>query len=424
MTGRSRRGGRRPRVPLFGLIMALTASGLGPAALIARADPPADVPGPSSAAGAQPVIVESGPSDGNDAPPEPDVVASADLQVSKSSNTEGILRNGDELVYTIAVRNVGAERATGVEVHDVLPAGVEVRIPPLPSFDDDFCTVASSVVLPGIPVTTVDCGPASLDTGETASVEIHARVSGMGCGSLVNSVDVEGANEPGPNVGEDNHAETLDEVACVPRIRLLKRGPRLAHVGDVATYRFAATNTGGVDLTGVELSDPACEGPPSRDEDGDGDAVLAAGETWSYRCDRTIVAADGSPVRNEATVRATHQGGTVSDSDGHDIVVIHPGIRIEKTATPTSGAPGAHIVYAYTVTNTGDTTLFDISVDDDVLGRIGVVRSLPAGRTAALTHSFTLGSSPVTNLGTAEGKDGLGRSVLDSDAVTDRKSVV
>lgn len=342
-----------------------------------------------------------------------------DLQVTKSSDADGILHDGDDFLYTITVTNVGDEEATGVEFEDVLPPGaLNVAIPPFPTFGGEACVVASSVLPGGIPHTTVQCGPIDLGPGASASVTVKVIVTGDVCGAITNIVDVEGSNEPPENVGPDNHAEATDQVACVPRIRLAKSGPALAHVGDTVTYVFTATNTGGVDLSNIDLSDPKCDSAPTLTADGDGDDILAVDEHWTFHCDHTITAGDGDPVHNVATVTGDHDGGTVSDTDTHDVNVIHPDIDLEKTASPTSGPAGTTIVYTYAVTNTGDTTLFDISIDDDTLGHIGDIPSLAAGQTAERTFEITLGSSPITNVATARGADVLGASVSDVDDAT------
>jgi uncharacterized repeat protein (TIGR01451 family) len=342
-----------------------------------------------------------------------------DLQVTKSSDAEGVLHDGDDFFYTITVTNVGDEEATGVEFEDVLPSGaLNVAIPPFPTFGGEPCTVASSVLPGGIPHTTVQCGPIDLGPGASASVTFKVIVTGDVCGSITNIVDVEGSNEPAENVGSDNHAEATDQVACVPRIRLSKNGPALAHVGDTVTYVFTVTNTGGVDLSNIDLTDTKCDSTPTLVADGNGDAVLAVEEQWTFRCDHTITTGDGDPVHNVATVTGDHEGGTVSDTDPHDVDVIHPDIDLEKTASPTSGPAGTTVVYTYAVTNTGDTTLFDISIDDDTLGHIGDIPSLAAGQTAERTFEITLGSSPITNVATAEGADALGGSVSDVDDAT------
>jgi hypothetical protein len=98
--------------------------------------------------------------------------------------------------------------------------------------------------------------------------------------------------------------------------------------------------------------------------------------------------------------------------------LIHPRIGIVTTASPTSGPIGSAVVFTFVVTNTGDTTLHDVSVADDVHGHVGDVASLEPGETARRTLAITLGSSPATNTGTATGTDFLGRSVTASDDAT------
>ena len=337
-----------------------------------------------------------------------------DLQVSKTSDADGILHDGDDFLYTITVTNVGDEEATGVELVDVLPPGAQsVTFPPFPTFAGKACTVTSSVLPGGVPHAEVRCGSVSLDPGESATVMVKVVVDGNYCGSITNVADVEAANEPAANVGGDNHAEATDEIACVPRIRLLKGGPSLAHVGDTITYVFTVRNNGSVDLTNIDLSDPKCDSSITLVDDGNGNATLAVGEGWSFECDHTVTTDDGNVVHNEAEVTGDHEGGTVTDTDTHDVDVIHPDIDLEKTATPTSGPAGTLIVYTYTVTNTGDTPLFDVSVDDDQLNHIGNIARLEPGATAELTASTTLGSSPITNIAIAGGEDLLGGFVDD-----------
>jgi uncharacterized repeat protein (TIGR01451 family) len=339
-----------------------------------------------------------------------------DLQVSKRSDADGILRDGDDFLYTITVANVGEEEARGVELVDVLPpSALNVGVPPFPTFGGKACTVTSSAPPDGLSHAEVRCGPISLDPGETASVTVKVFVSGDICGSITNVVDVEGANEPAGNVGSDNRAESTDEIACVPRIRLRKDGPSLAHVGDTITYAFTARNDGSVDLSNLDLNDPSCHTSPALIDDGDGDDVLSVDEEWRFGCDQTITAGDGDPVHTQATVTGDHEDGTVTDSDTHDANVIHPSIDLEKTASPTSGPAGTRIVYTYTVTNTGDTPLFDVSVHDDEAGHVGEIAKLTAGQTVELTHQITLGSSPIISVGTAAATDLLGASVSDVD---------
>ena len=95
----------------------------------------------------------------------------------------------------------------------------------------------------------------------------------------------------------------------------------------------------------------------------------------------------------------------------------NPAIDIVKTVNPVSGEPGDTVTYTYKVTNTGDTTLFDVSVDDDVIGHIGDIAVLEPGDTVTLTKDYVLPANPptITNVGTATGTDELGTSVSATD---------
>lgn len=202
-------------------------------------------------------------------------------------------------------------------------------------------------------------------------------------------------------------------------IELTKTGPTLAHVGDTVTYTMTATNPSQIPLGSVTLTDPKCDAAPTpASGDANADLLLDPSETWAYTCTRVIRASDGDPVPNEATVSGSALGLTVTDKAAWQVDVIHPSITIVKTANPVSGAPGDPVTYTYVVTNDGDTTLFNISVDDDKLGHIGDIASLAAGVSATLQRATTLGSAGVTNIGTVKGTDVLGASVTDSDDAT------
>jgi len=216
-------------------------------------------------------------------------------------------------------------------------------------------------------------------------------------------------------------------------IQIVKDGPAMAHVGDTITYTFAVSLTpGSVDLHNIVLSDPICDaGTAKVTSMGDGDEWLESGETWNFTCTHLIAASDPDPLPNTATVTGTDsQGRQTSDTDDHVVDIIHPAIKIVKTADPTSGQPGDEITYTFVVTNVGDVTLYDISVDDDVLGHIGDIASLDPGQSATLTATFVLPdvrdlgrlgpalpdqAAPVRNVAVAKGHDVLGKFVQDQD---------
>ncbi|MBW3589610.1 MAG: hypothetical protein KY429_09345 [Actinobacteria bacterium] len=122
----------------------------------------------------------------------------------------------------------------------------------------------------------------------------------------------------------------------------------------------------------------------------------------------------------QSTLAATHVASVAGVSrsfpdSGLKNWISNPAIQIVKTANPVSGAPGDPVLYTYVVTNIGDVTLLNITVDDDILGRVCVIAALEPGDSAECTKGSVLGSTGIRNVGTARGHDSQGRFVEDDD---------
>lgn len=77
------------------------------------------------------------------------------------------------------------------------------------------------------------------------------------------------------------------------------------------------------------------------------------------------------------------------------------------------------MTFTYEVTNTGDVTLTDVVVTDDVLCEIGIIPSLAPGVTVTLTQTVTIqANSPIVNVAVVSGEDALGLTVQDDDDAT------
>ena len=99
-----------------------------------------------------------------------------------------------------------------------------------------------------------------------------------------------------------------------------------------------------------------------------------------------------------------------------NVVTPDRGIVVEKQG-PALAHEGDSVTYTFIVTNTGKADLFNVSVDDDVLGHIGDIASLPVGTHQTLTHAFTVpvGKSDIVNTVTACGRDASSAEVCDTD---------
>jgi uncharacterized repeat protein (TIGR01451 family) len=217
--------------------------------------------------------------------------------------------------------------------------------------------------------------------------------------------------------GTDSEAEATADDTCntdvlhVPAIDVTKACTAQVHVGETVSYSITVTNTGNEDLENVSVTDTVLG-----DLSGSFADTLAVGASETQEFDHVagalpdplvnVVTASGSGVDSETSVQNT----ATCTTD-----ILNPGIAIVKTVSEDVVAIGDTVTYTYVVTNTGDTTLYDISVDDDILGHIGDIASLDPGQSETLTKDFVVGDEPVINVATAVGEDILGRSVSATD---------
>jgi uncharacterized repeat protein (TIGR01451 family) len=243
---------------------------------------------------------------------------------------------------------------------------------------------------------------------DTVAVTVSSQ-SGAAGASDTSTVNTPGASQP-PSVPLG--------------IQIIKDGPALAHVGDTITYTFDVSLTTSTPLTAITVTDPICSAAPTLDSrtGGDQDERLEPGETWHFRCRHDVTALDPDPLPNTATVRGTDdRGRSTTDTDDHVVDIIHPAIRVVKTASRSSITPGQTVTYTYTVTNIGDVTLFDLSVDDDKLGHVCNIPRLAVDETRTCTKDFTTDETnlgPVKNVVVATGKDETGYPVQDEDRLS------
>lgn len=188
--------------------------------------------------------------------------------------------------------------------------------------------------------------------------------------------------------------------------------PGTIHAGGTVTYTYKVTNPGPDVLHAVTITDNKCS--PITGPTGDnGNGVLDLLETWTYTCTTTLSVDTTNIASVTAIDSANDSVGPVTDTASVD--VINPGLSILKTSDVESGNPGDTVTFSFKVTNTGDVTLTNISVDDDVLGHIGDIPSLGPGQSVTLTATTTLGNTDLVNVGSADTADVIGSVVRAED---------
>ena len=194
--------------------------------------------------------------------------------------------------------------------------------------------------------------------------------------------------------------------------------------GDVITYSIVVTNTGNVTLHNVSVNDPLLA-----NEDCDGVAgppfvntgfTLAAGASLNCTGTYTVTQADidnngggDGDIDNVATADSDETG---PDTDDETVPLSRAAsLDVTKDAAESSvDAAGDVINYTIVVTNTGNTTLTGVSIDDPLLanedcdGVAGVpfVKTgftLAPGATLTCTGTYTVTQADIDNNGGGDG---------------------
>ncbi|MFJ7275709.1 LPXTG cell wall anchor domain-containing protein, partial [Kitasatospora sp. NPDC098663] len=195
--------------------------------------------------------------------------------------------------------------------------------------------------------------------------------------------------------------------------------------GQVVDYSFLVTNTGDVTLTNVTVNETAFSGtgtppvitcPP-------GAASLAPGASVTCTAPYTVTQADinAGSITNTATATGTPPTGppvTSPPSNATVTATSNPALTIAKSVDATElTAVGQVLHYSFLVTNTGDVTLTNVTVNETAFSGSGTapVVTCPAGAaslapgasvTCTATYTVTqadLNSGKVANTATATG---------------------
>ena len=269
-----------------------------------------------------------------------------------ADNAPAGLNAGDEIEYEFTVTNTGNVVLINVTVTDNV----------------------ANVTITGSPIT-------SLAPGESNSTAYSGRYAitqdDINAGSFSNTAIVTATTPSGGSVSDDDEFEL--EFTVSGDILLTKTGtyvdnaPAGLNAGDEITYAFEVRNTGNVVLSNVTLTDNvanvAITGSPI--------ASLAPGVSnttaWTGRYTITQADINAGSFTNRATVTATTpSGGTVDDEDDDEREFdVAGGITLLKTGTyvdaalPAGASAGDRITYIFSVTNTGNVPLTNVTITDN-----------------------------------------------------------
>ena len=188
-------------------------------------------------------------------------------------------------------------------------------------------------------------------------------------------------------------------MARNPAARLTKTvSPTTVSGPQTVTYTIRAENTGNVTLTSPVVSDSLI--PTAAPSSGDnGNAKLDVGEVWVWTLPYDITQEmidSGSPILNTARLQADQ----ISPLSTSASVTIQqsPGLTLVKTGSLQDANGngradlGERVRYGFTLRNTGNVALLQVSVTDPALTPqlVGSVARLAPGTTASLSASYVL----------------------------------
>lgn len=301
---------------------------------------------------------------------------SAELEMTKVDNVDPVLA-GEDVTYTITVKNIGPSVDDNIVMTDTLPSGVTF-VSSTPG-----CTHAAGVVT---------CPVGSLIPGASSSFDITVTTdASLADGTaLVNNASADGDASPVMTVSEVTTVETEADLS------VMKVGPATVVAGTSITYTVVVANAGPSDAQNVQLTDALPTGASYSSHtvtSGTGtctatasnvscsQSTLAPGATFVVEIvvDLNETLPDGGLATNTALVSTDTKDPNLSNNNDEADTDIEreADLEIAKTTITPSVIAGEKATFQVTVTNNGPSQATGVVVTD----------TLPAGFTFDLAGS-------------------------------------
>jgi hypothetical protein len=384
----------------------------------------------------------------DDADEDTPIPANPDISLLKTgmlidANGDGFTQVGEIIEYAFTVTNTGNVTLTDVSVNDPLVTVSGGPIPVLAPGDTDNTTFTGVFT-----VTQVE-----IDAGGFENIAVASGTDPDGNTVMDDSDDPQNPTDADPDMDGDPDDPTFTPVPQLPDISLTKEGTfqdengdGFTQAGETITYVFVVTNTGNVTLTNVSINDPLVTvsgGPIPVLSPGDVDGTTFTGVYVVAQAD-----IDAGGFENLAVATGTDpQGNPIMDDsdDPQNPADVDPDMDGDPddptfTTTPQNpeisilkigsfndengdgfAQPGETFTYMFTVENTGNVTLTDVTISDNLVTIVGMpIPVLSPGdiNTTNFSATYTITQADINaggilNTATAEGTDPNGNPVRD-----------
>ncbi|MBQ4424098.1 MAG: hypothetical protein II872_07230, partial [Clostridia bacterium] len=297
------------------------------------------------------------------------VDASAKLSITKTANPTSGVKVGDEITYTVVVTNTG---------------NVTVKNGTL---SDDHADLSGE---------TFELAPGK---SKTFTYTYTVTQTDVDAGTIVNTVKANAKAVRGDDPAEVTASATVTTVDASAKLGITKTANPTADapVGSDITYTIVVKNEGNVTLKNVKVAD---------DLTGDAweIATLAPGASETYTATYTVTQADvdAGELNNTATATAKAVRGEDPAKVSASAKVTFtqtPALTVEKVVTSNPSDPYDQYVlddevkYEITVTNSGNVTLKNVKITDELTGDEWTIVSLAPGK----SQTFTTAAYKVTS---------------------------
>ncbi len=311
----------------------------------------------------------------------------ADLSLTKSVSNDSP-NVGDSVTFEITVTNEGTDGASGVQVTDQLPDGLQFNSTSLDTGTYDAVT--------GV----WDIGLIAVD--EIVTLRINATVVSQGI--KTNSARITASREFDPDSTPGNDVETEDDQASVtvtPPVADLSLEKTVSEdrprLGDAVTFTITTRNSGPSDATGVVVTDLLGEGftlVTSTPSAGTYNAAsglwnigdLTSGSSATLEIIATVNQFD--TLTNVAEVTAAGQfdpdstpgNGNMGEDDFATVSITPASADLSLTKTVDDATPnfGAEVTFVLTLVNAGPDTTTGVTIRDMLPTGLDLVSSTPS----------------------------------------------
>ena len=311
-------------------------------------------------------------------------VVGAHIDVAKSANPPGPVSAGDTIGFDITVSNAGSVPATGVTVHDALPAGGgDLNWSLVPPYTG--CAITGPI---GTQV--LNCSLGTVTTGTLPVIHVQSSTTAVDCGTVSNQASVATTNGTG---GNSDIASVSILCANLSLTKTADTGT--VNAGSQIGFTVTAHNAGPGIARNVTINDPLPGGPGINWSIASGPAncsITGTAPTQTLVCtavdlasgaSETVHVVSGTAFASCATYVNTATAGTTNTTPPApataSVTVQCPSLTLTKTADATPVSAGAQIGFTVTASNGGPGTATGVVINDPLPAGSGVSWSILTG---------------------------------------------